>query len=167
MLIRAEEPKDRPAVYTVNAAAFDTSAEADLVDVLRDQARPVVSLVAEVDGTVVGHIMFSPAVLLGYPEVMIMGIAPMAVAPQHQRQGFGSALVRAGLARCGELQCDAVVVLGHPEYYPRFGFSPAAGFGIACEYEVPEEAFMAMELKSGAFRGKTGTVRYHAAFSNA
>jgi putative acetyltransferase len=91
----------------------------------------------------------------------------MAVAPQHQRQGFGSALVRAGLARCNELQCDAVVVLGHPEYYPRFGFSPAAGFGIACEYEVPEEAFMAMELKSGAFRGKTGTVRYHAAFSNA
>jgi putative acetyltransferase len=166
MLIRAEEEKDRTAVHAVNASAFETLAEADLVDALREQAQPIVSLVAEDDGVVVGHIMFSPVSLSGHPELKVMGLAPMAVAPAHQRKGVGSALVRAGLERCKELGFSAVVVLGHPEYYPRFGFSPAAGFGIRCEHEAPEEAFMAVEIQRAALSGKSGTVKYHAAFSN-
>lgn len=81
-----------------------------------------------------------------------MGLAPMAVAPERQRQGIGSALVRAGLDRCKEPGFGAIVVLGHPEYYPRFGFSIAKRFDIGCEYEVPDEVFMVMELQPGYLR---------------
>jgi putative acetyltransferase len=90
----------------------------------------------------------------------------MAVAPEHQRKGIGSALVRAGLERCRQLDFAAVVVLGHPEYYPRFGFSPSTRFGIGSEYDVPEDVFMATELQPGALSGKAGTVKYHAAFGD-
>src|SRR5437773_7409355 len=166
MLIRTEEEKDWAAVYALNAAAFETPAEANLVDALRQQARPVVSLVADDNRTVVGHMMFSPVSLTGHPDVKIMGLAPMAVAPNHQRKGIGSALVRAGLERCKQLGFGAVVVLGHPEYYPRFGFSPSSRFGIGCEYEVPEDVFMVMELQPGYLGGISGSVKYHSAFSN-
>jgi putative acetyltransferase len=97
-------------------------------------------------------------------EAKLIG-APMAVAPPRQRSGIGSALVKAGLAHCKELGAVAVVVLGHPEFYPKFGFSPAARFGLKCEYDVPAEAFMAIELRAGILRGASGTVKYHAAFS--
>jgi putative acetyltransferase len=167
MLIRPEIEDDRDAVYAVNASAFDTPSEADLVDTLREQAKPVISLVAEVDGKVVGHIMFSPVTLSTDPGLKVMGLAPMAVAPKYQRQGIGSALVRAGLEQCGPRGFVAVVVLGHPEYYPRFGFTPSSRFDIDSEYDVPEEVFMAMELQPGALRGKTGRVKYHAAFDDA
>ena len=110
--------------------------------------------------------MFSPVFLSDHPNLKVMGLAPMAVAPAHQRKGTGSALVRAGLDQCRQLDFVAVVVLGHPEYYPRFGFSPSSQFGIDSEYEVPEEVFMAMELQPEALRGKTGRVRYHPAFSD-
>ncbi len=130
MLIRAEEEKDCAAVYAVNASAFETLAEAHLVDVLRSQVRPVVSLVAEDGGEIVGHIMFSPVSLSGHPKLKIMGLAPMAVTPEHQRKGIGSALVRAGLEQCQQLGFGAVVVLGHPEYYPRFGFVLSAPLGM-------------------------------------
>jgi len=150
MLIRAEKESDRDAVFAVNLSAFETPAEATLVDVLREQAQPVLSLVAEKNGNVVGHIMFSPVSLSENPDLKVMGLAPMAVAPEHQRKGIGSALVRAGLEQCRQLGFVAVVVLGHPEYYPRFGFSPSSRFGIDSEYEVPEEVFMAVELESEA-----------------
>ena len=166
MLVRVEEEKDRAGVHAVNVAAFETPAEANLVDALRDQAQPVISLVAEDKGAVVGHIMFSPVSLSGHPGLDAMGLAPMAVTPEHQRKGFGSALVRAGLEQCKQIGSVAVVVLGHPEYYPRFGFSPASRFGIDSGYEVPEEVFMAMELQPEALAGKSGRVKYHAAFNN-
>jgi putative acetyltransferase len=166
VLIRDEEKKDWAAVHTVNASAFETPAEADLVDALREHAHPVVSLVAVEGGTVVGHIMFSPVSLSGHPGLKIMGLAPMAVAPEHQRKGIGSALMRAGLERCKQLGFGAVVVLGHPGYYPRFGFSPSTRFGIKSEYEVPEEVFMIFELLPGYLRGASGTIKYHAAFQN-
>ena len=146
MLIRTEEESDRVAVHAVNVSAFETPSEADLVDALRKQVRPVVSLIAEKNGAVVGHIMLSPIFLSGHPDLKIMGLAPMAVSPQHQRKGIGSALVRAGLQRAARLDFAAVVVLGHPVYYPRFGFSPSSRFRIDCAYEVPDEAFMAIEL---------------------
>ena len=166
MLIRAENENDRSAVYAVNVAAFETPAEAKLVDTLRQRAHPIVSLVAELNGQVFGHIMFSPVSLSGHPNVKLMGLAPMAVAPEHQFKGVGSALVRAGLERCRELGFCAVVVLGHPEYYPRFGFLPSRRFGIDSAYAVPDEAFMALELQEGSLDGKSGRVQYHAAFSN-
>jgi putative acetyltransferase len=90
----------------------------------------------------------------------------MAVVPEHQRKGIGSALVKAGLERCKQLGFVAVVVLGHTEFYPRFGFSPSSRFGIDSEYDVAEEVFMAMELQPAALDGKTGTVKYHAAFAS-
>lgn len=166
MLIRAEEQKDWAAVHAVNSSVFETPAEANLVDALREQAQPVVSLIAEENGAVVGHIMFTPVLLPGHPALKIMGLAPMAVNPQHQRKGIGSALVRAGLERCKQLGFGAVVVLGHPGYYRRFGFSPSARFGIGCEYEVPEEVFMVLELQPGYLRGTSGTLKYHVAFLN-
>jgi putative acetyltransferase len=166
MLIRAEKAGDRDAVYAVNVSAFETASEAKLVDTLREQVQPVVSLVAEDNGEVIGHIVFSPVSLSGYPNLKVMGLAPMAVAPRQQRRGIGSALVRAGLDQCRQLGFAAVVVLGHPEYYPRFGFSTASQFGIDSEYDVPDEVFVALELEPDALSGKTGRVKYHAAFSN-
>ena len=164
MPIRVEETNDRASLYAVNASAFESSAEADLVDALREQARPIISPVAEKNGKVVGHVMFSPVSLSGHPDLKVMGLAPMAVAPDHQRQAIGSALVRAGLEQCKQLGFVGVIVLGHAAYYPRFGFSPSSRFGIDSEYEIPEEVFMALELQTGALNGKTGTVKYHAAF---
>lgn len=163
MHIRSEQPADIAAIHAVNRAAFEASTEADLVDVLRKQAHPIVSLVAENADAIVGHIFFSPVTLSGH-ALKMMGLAPMAVLPAQHRRGIGSALVRAGLERCRELGCEAVIVLGHAEYYPRFGFAPASRFGIACEYDVPDDVFMALELERGSLRGKAGTIRYHAAF---
>jgi putative acetyltransferase len=165
-LVRKEETKDLAAVHTLNACAFGSPAEANLVDTLRKQANPVVSLVAEDNQTIVGHIMFSPVSLSGHPELKIMGLAPMAVKPTHQNKGIGTALVHAGLEHCRDLGYGAVVVLGHPGYYPRFGFAPSTHFGIDCEYEAPEEAFMLVELQPGYLRGKSGTIKYHAGFKN-
>lgn len=164
MEIRAEAPQDFPSVEEINRAAFGGDAEARLVGMLREQADPLISLVADDDGNVVGHILFTPVSLPG-SEGLAMGLAPMAVTPARQRSGIGSALVRAGLERCKELGVVAVVVLGHPEFYPKFGFSPAARFGLRCEYDAPAEAFMVIELRAGSLRGASGTVKYHAAFS--
>lgn len=164
--IRPERPADFASVHRVNEAAFGTSTEANLVDALRQQADPIISLVADADGSIVGHLLLSPVTVSGHPELKIMGLAPMAVLPAEQRQGIGSALVRAGLERCSELGYGAVVVLGHPAYYPRFGFVPASRFHIGCEYHVPDEVFMAIEIEPGALHGRSGTVTYHAAFAD-
>jgi putative acetyltransferase len=164
MHIRAEAAADHAQVHELNVAAFGGDAEARLVGLLRAQASPLVSLVADDDGAVAGHILFSPVSLPGI-EGLAMGLAPMAVVPARQRSGIGSALVKVGLDYCKELRAIAVVVLGHPEFYPKFGFSPAARFGLQCEYDVPAEAFMAIELRAGVLRGLSGTVKYHAAFS--
>jgi len=164
LLVRNEETKDIAAVHALNASAFDSPVEAELVDTLRRQANPIVSIVAEDGGTIVGHIMFSPVSLSGHPELKIMGLAPMAVKPTHQNKGVGAALVRAGLERCKDVGYGAVVVLGHPGYYPRFGFSPSTRFCIVCEFEAPQDAFMITELEPGYLRGKSGIINYHAAF---
>ena len=165
MQIRFENEHDYAAIDAVNRAAFDTPLEARLVNVLRQQAHPLISLVAEDDGEIVGHILFSPVVVDGQENVKIMGLGPMAVVPPRQRQGIGSALVRAGLDECRQAGFGAVVVLGHPTYYPKFGFVPSTRFGMRSEYEAPEDAFMVLELKPGYLGGAGGTVRYHEAFN--
>ena len=165
MLIRPEEQRDWAAVHALNVSAFESPAEANLVDALREQAHPLVSLVAEDNGAIVGHIMFSPVSLSGHPALRIMGLAPMAVVPENQRKGIGSALVRAGLDQCKQLDFGAAVVLGHSAYYPRFGFSSSAGFEIDCEYEVLEGGdFMVVELREGFLDGTSGRIKYHTAF---
>ncbi len=166
MLIRAEKESDQEYTREINILAFDTQSEANLVDAIRQQAQPTISLVAEDKGEVVGHIMFSPISLAGHSDLKVMGLAPMAVTPALQKKGIGSALVRAGLEECRRLEFAAVIVLGHPEYYPRFGFLPSSRFGIDSEYDVPEEVFMAIELQPNSLSGKSGRVRYHSAFSN-
>jgi len=167
--IRSEIEADRNAVYTINAAAFPTAAEAKLVDRLRTNAQPVISLVAEdttmKDEAVVGHILFSPVSLDSDPSLKIIGLAPMAVSPEQQRAGIGSALVNAGLQRCRAAGFGAVVVLGHAEYYPKFGFASSELFGIKSEYDVPSDVFMILELVGDYLRTQTGTIRYHPEFS--
>ena len=164
MIVRPESPADRDAVRRVHATAFTTPEEADLVDALRADAEPLVSLVADDAGDIVGHVMFSPVTLPDHPELRLMGLAPLAVVPARQRTGVGGALTRAGLERCREIGTGAVVVLGHPTYYPRFGFARADAFGVACQFEAPSEAWMLLELVPGYLGGAAGTARWHAAF---
>lgn len=163
--IRLDTDADYQAVRTVNELAFERPAEADLVDALRVTGAAVLSLVAEQEGNIVGHILFSPVSLSGPTAVKMAGLAPMAVLPSCQRQGIGSALVREGLRRCKDAGFGAVVVLGHPQYYPRFGFVPAAQHGLRSEYDVPDDVFMVVELRGGALTGTAGLVRYDKAFA--
>jgi len=166
-MIRSESPEDHPAVRRVLELAFGSSSEADLVDALRDQAYPHISLIAEAEGEIVGHIFFSP-VSIESPEgsFAAMGLAPMAVLPDYQNKGIGSELVRAGLNECRRIGHEVIVVLGHPKYYPRFGFGPASTKGIRSEYDVPDDVFMVAELTPGALRRRKGLVKYHPAFSS-
>ena len=152
IVVREEWPADAGDVHRVVAAAFGQPAEADLVSRLR--GRPgVFALVAMAQGEMVGHIMFSPVTVRASSmdaPACVLGLAPMAVAPSWQRRGIGSRLVRAGLDACRARGAELVVVLGHPEYYPRFGFAPAAALGLHCKWPVPAEAFMAIDLSPGA-----------------
>jgi putative acetyltransferase len=166
MEIRPEQERDRPAVYRLNVSAFATDAEAKLVNALRKQASPVISLVAEIDGEISGHILFSPVQHSEYTEALIMGLAPMAVAETARHKGIGSALIDAGISACFRLGAGAIFVLGHPGLYSRCGFTPASGFGIGCEYDVPDEAFMAIELTPRFLAAKPGTIKYHECFAN-
>jgi putative acetyltransferase len=166
IIVRAETTEDHDGVHRVIALAFGQPAEADLVDALRANASPYISIVAVADERVVGHIFFSPVTIESENSVFTaIGLAPMAVLPEYQNQGIGSQLVREGLRECQRLGYDIVVVLGHPEFYPRFGFAPASRKGIRSEYDVRDEVFMVMELREGSLGGREGLVRYHLEFS--
>jgi len=165
--IRPEGEGDRAAIFDVNARAFATDAEARLVDRLRDAGAATVSLVAERDGRVVGHVLFSPVrIVPDAGEVGAIGLAPVAVEPALQKTGIGGALIRAGFEACRERGHVLVFVLGHPSYYPRFGFEPAARHGLAYEGGPAfAAAFFVRELVPGALAGRRGVVHYHAAFA--
>jgi putative acetyltransferase len=163
--VRFETPDDAAGVRTVVELAFGRPEEADLVDALRKNSPFTLSLVAIDDARVVGHILFSPVTVVSADSSFeAIGLAPMAVLPERQNEGIGAALVRAGLDECRQRGETIVFVLGHPDYYPRFGFRPTRPFGIGCEYDVPEEVFMVAELEPGALAGRTGTVRYRPEF---
>ena len=165
LTVRAETSEDLGAVRRVNELAFDGGTEANLVDALRENGAAYVSLVAEEDGEVVGHILFSPLTVEsegGGWEAL--GLAPMAVLPERQGRGVGSALVREGLEECLRRGREVVFVLGHADYYPRFGFRPAGTLGLICEFPSPEENFMVAELRPGALAGRKGLVRYRPEF---
>jgi putative acetyltransferase len=159
--VRRERPDDVLAVRRVNERAFGRTAEADLVDLLRDRGKVTLSLVAETGDLVAGHILFTPATIEVEGKASpALGLGPMAVLPDYQRRGIGSLLVRAGLEECQRAGHGCVVVLGHSEYYPRFGFVPASHHGLAWEHPAPDEAFMVLALRDGALARPGGIVRY-------
>lgn len=161
--IRLENPEDYAQVFQVNLLAFETQAEANLVDKLR-QAQPYISLVAEIGKKIVGHIFFSP-MFFECGKTDFLGLAPMAVLPEFQNQGIGSQLVREGLRIAAQEGATAVFVLGHKDYYPRFGFEVAKTRGFSCEYPVPDELFMVLELQQGSLTGKQGLIKYSPQFA--
>lgn len=164
-LVRPERPEDHAAVHRVNRLAFGRESEADLVDALRAVADPWISLVAELGAEVVGHVAFSPVRIVGEKrESRAMGLAPLAVLPEHQRCGIGGRLITAGLEACRAVGEEVVFVLGHAGYYPRFGFRPAAESGLHYRETTLEPSFMVVELAPGALRGRSGRVRYHETF---
>ena len=167
--IRAEAPADIEQVRKVNESAFAQPNEADIVDQLRQGCDALLSLVALRDEQVVGHILFSPATIEARQGAVAgMGLAPMAVLPDYQRQGIGSELVEVGLGILRERACPFVIVLGHPEYYPRFGFEPASRAGVTCQWPgVPAEAFMLLVLDATGMQDVTGVAHYRAEFGAA
>jgi putative acetyltransferase len=166
MTIRPERTEDASRVRYVNELAFGQPAEADLVEKLRQDGTDGLSLVAE-DDAVVGHILFTTVVVESAGRRVVgMGLAPMAVLPDRQRQGIGSQLVRRGLEVLRERGCPFVVVVGHPEYYPRFGFEPASRHGLASQWEgMPDPAFMVLVLDGQAMAGVSGVARYRDEFN--
>ena len=162
ILVREEKPGDYETIHTVEAEAFGRPEEADLVDALRAHGVLALSIVAEIDGAVVGHIAFSPATIVGEEcTVEAVALAPVAVTPEHQNKGVGSALVREGLRMCRETGHRIVFLTGHPSYYPRFGFLRGKDVGISCNLVDPSsDAFMVIELVSGALAGCRGVAKF-------
>lgn len=171
IIIREERPEDVEAIRRVNLAAFGQPAEAEVVDRLRENCRDLLSLVAEERGDVVGHILFSPASIGGEgatPPLAGMGLAPMAVLPERQGQGIGSLLIHNGIKMLRERGAPFIIVLGYPEYYPRFGFERASRYGIHSQWsEVPDEAFMILILNRTAIVGASGVASYRREFDEA
>lgn len=159
--IREEAPGDVAAIHALNVAAFDTDAEARLVDALRANGALTLSLVATANGEIVGHIAFSPVTIESDGRTFHgVGLAPMAVAPARQRHGIGGRLIADGLRRLRAMGQPFCVVLGHADYYPRHGFERASAHGIRWEKPVPDDIFFVQELRAGALRGVSGIVRY-------
>ena len=163
MRIRKEEPKDYEAVYSVVKTAFGSAehtdgTEHDLVNELRkgEAFIPKLSLVAELDGKVAGHIMFTKAKVGSVP---VLALAPLSVLPKYQRTGIGMALIKEGHKIAGELGYEYSIVLGSPQYYPKAGYVPAGRFGIKPPFDVPDETFMACKIKEDAPRIH-GTMKY-------
>ncbi|MBD2105827.1 N-acetyltransferase [Nodosilinea sp. FACHB-13] len=167
MMIRAEHPADLESVYQVNAIAFGREHEAKLVDRLRGLPHTL-SLVTVVRDAMVGHIFFSPVTFenVDTKSPMVLGLGPVAVLPDHQHQGIGTQLIRQGIEQCRQIGSGAVVVLGDPQFYARFGFIPAKERALRCEYTVPEGAFRVLELKPGILENCRGLVRYRPEFAD-
>jgi putative acetyltransferase len=165
-VIRLETPDDISQVRTVNELAFEGPLEANIVDKLREACAASLSLVAQ-DNEIVGHILFTPVVVeIPGGRLAGMGLGPMAVLPSRQRQGIGSKLVKRGLEIVRARRSPFVVVVGHPEYYPRFGFQPASSHHLICQWPaVPDNAFMALILDAKAMSGVQGVAKYRSEFS--
>ncbi|MFH1383838.1 MAG: N-acetyltransferase [Candidatus Omnitrophota bacterium] len=163
--IRPEQEEDIPVIRQIHEAAFGRSAEADLVDTLRKENAHVLSIVAVVDGAVVGHILFTPVTVEATGSSQeILGLGPMAVMPHYQRQGLGAMLIEVGICGCLLKGVCVVVVLGHPAYYRRFRFMSSDTFSFTSEFDVPPDVFMVRELHAGYLQRMKGVVKYHPAF---
>ena len=163
--IRAETPKDIAAIRHVLEMAFGQTSEARLVEALRQADALIMALVAVENAQIVGHVAFSALAIESQDTAMnAVALAPLAVLPAHQRRGVGSELVRRGLDHCRRAGYRAVLVLGEPAFYQRFGFMKASLHGIRCPFDVPDEAFMALELFPRALAGHSGPVKYRPEF---
>jgi putative acetyltransferase len=166
--IRPEKPEDYQRIFEINKKAFKGEAEARLVGKLRNTKGfiPGFSLVAVKDGKVVGHILFSIIRIKTDTEsIPVLSLAPMAVLPEYQKQGIGSRLVREGLKKCQESGYKAIILVGHHDFYPRFGFSQASRKGLKLPFDVPGEAFMMYEIVPQALKGISGEVEYPPEFT--
>jgi putative acetyltransferase len=165
--IRPERPEDIDAIFEVNLQAFGQDGEARLVNTLRNDGDYLheLSLVAVSGNRIIGHILFPPITIVSETaETAALALAPLAVHQDFQCLGIGAALIKEGLGECLRLGHRIVVVVGHPTYYPKFGFTSARDFGIHAPFPCPDEAFMALSLARGALDGIHGTVRYPVAF---
>jgi putative acetyltransferase len=167
--IREEQPEDIPAIRELNRRAFGQPQEADLVDKLRRNCNNLLSLVALMEDQVVGHVIFSPASIeRAGGAIEGMGLAPMAVLPEYQRRGIGSKLIGSGIAKLASRGCPFVIVLGHADYYPRFGFEPASRYNIRSQWEVPDDIFMILILNKSEIRNiPAGVAKYRPEFAEA
>lgn len=169
ILIRPETAADHAPIFQLHALAFGQENEGKLVDLLRqdDCYVPELSLVAVLKDKVIGHILFTRIHIVGKAgqKTNSLALAPMGVLPQYQKSGIGGKLIHAGLAKAKELGHLSIIVLGHKDYYPRFGFEPAEKWAIGTHYEVPSEYFMGLELFPGSLSEAQGIVEYSAPFS--
>lgn len=159
--IREERPDDLTAIRNVNQRAFGQNQEGKIADALRSNGAALLSLVATVNDRVVGHIMYSPATI---GDVTGAALGPMSVLPEHQRSGIGSKLVSTGNQKLRETGCPFIIVLGHPAFYPRFGFRPASSLAVKCEWDVPDEVVMLLILDEARMQGISGLVKYRHEF---
>lgn len=162
MEIREETAADVEAIREVNRRAFAQEQEGNIVDALRSNGAALLSMVAIADGEVVGHIMYSPATV---GETRGAALGPMAVLPEFQRQGIGSGLVEAGNQKLKDMGYPFIIVVGHAEYYPRFGFTSASKHSIRCEWDLPDEVFMLAVLDPVKMQGVSGLAKYRPEFS--
>ena len=163
--IREERPEDIPTIRSVNVEAFGQAQEAKLVETLRTNGGILLSLVATNQDQIVGHILYSPVTVgTGEKKITGAGLGPMTVRPAYQRRGIGSNLIEFGTTRLRQGGCPFIVVLGHADYYPRFGFRPASEYGLKCEWIVPDNAFMALALDESKIRDVSGLARYRGEF---
>ena len=167
-MIRKETAKDIQDIRKLNDLVFSGPAEGTIVDAIRERSPESLSLVAVLNEKIVGHIFFSPVEITGLKSIQAMGLGPMAVLPEYQKQGIGTALIKQGIIQLQELGCIVVVVLGHVEYYPKFGFSAASRHNLKCQWDgVPDSAFMVRFLKQEFDGVLSGTVKYMSEFNDA
>ena len=165
--IRTEAESDREAIREVNEQAFGRLREAEIVEKVRQSPGfvPELSIVAEREGQIVGHALFSEVKIEGADRSWnVLALGPIAVRPEFQKQGIGGQMMQAGLERAAELGYGVIVLIGHPTYYPRFGFIPGSRYGLRCAIPVPDEVFMARLLRPDGLDGIKGTVVFPPAF---
>ena len=170
VIIRPESEKDYQVIKEINDAAFNQNNESLLIEQLRESPDfiPDLSLVAEMEGKIAGHILFYPVKINdGNAEYITLSLAPMAVHPDYQRKGVGGKLITEGKRRAKAMRYDSIIVIGHPEYYPKFGFEKASCFNIRPPFDIPEVAFLALELNEGALKNIRGFVEYPQPYYNA